>query len=143
MIFSKFAEDIEIIPRFSKLLAGILIILHSSMALVLLIPLSLASEIKGGILIALIINLLYNIRVHVLLINCTLCGAIFHNDSLWLKTGKKAELINSYVHPLLIIIKAKTQDNKTHTLILLPDSLDKITLRRMRVRLRHILKEDD
>jgi len=141
LIQSKFVDDIEIEPRFSKRLASVLIILHISMALALLMPMSVSHLVKWVILICLMISLLQTIRKHLLFINCTLCGAILHYDAFWLKTQEKAELLNSYAHPLLIILTAKTKQGKKHTLVLFSDSLDKTTFRRIRVRLRHILSE--
>jgi len=143
LIVSKFVDDIIINPHFSKHLAGTVIALHLGSALVLLIPVSLPNGVKWGILIALIISLLHNFQKYVLLKNCTLCDAIFHYDSLWLKTGKKAELLASYAEPWLVILNARTQDGKKHRLVLFSDSLEKTTFRRLRVRLRHLLKDED
>jgi len=142
LIQSKFTDDIDINPRFSKRLIGILIILHSGMALVLLMPMSLSLSTKWFIFIFLIISLLHTIR-QALFIDCILCGAILHYDTLWVKTSEKAELLESYAHPLLIILRAKTKDGKKHSLVLFPDSLDKETFRRIRVRLRHVFVEEE
>lgn len=133
---------IEFRPRPSVLLIWVLLGFHILAALVVL--LSVAYKLAAAALLLITFWSWY--RAHRL--HCQHRGpkAIrrlqWQSDGHWLLENRQQQnlpatlLPSSYLHPRLLILNFKLQDGGRRNVLLLPDSLDAQTLRRLRSRLR-------
>jgi hypothetical protein len=135
---SQFPSTLLLEPHFSKRLAGILALLHSG-SLLLLLPLRLSLAIKLILALSVLLSAIQTTRRHLFFINHPLHGCVLHNDSVWLPTEQRADILPStYIHPQLVVLRVKlAENNKAYFLILFPYALEKQTFRRLRVYLRH------
>ena len=136
-------------PRRSLRLAGLLLLAHVG-ALVFLVLSPLPAWIK--ILLVCLVggSLIFTLNTYALLrgrwaIACAVC----EGDGQWsLRTAAGREfdvrlLPGSYVHPGLVILNFSADRRwRSYSMILMPDSLDALTLRRLRVRLLHPPAQD-
>lgn len=135
---------IRLEPRRSLWLAGLLLFAHTgALILVVLVPLPVWIKILLGCLIC--GSLFFTLTTYALLrgrraIACAVC----ESDGQWsLRTAAGHEfevqlLPGSYVNPGLVILNfCAGRRRRNYSMILMPDSLDEVTLRRLRVRLLH------
>jgi hypothetical protein len=127
-------------PNFSKVLAIILIIIHTG-ALLLLLPLALPIAIKLGIGLLILISSQQISNKYLLFIKHPLYGCILYYDHnmrcmrLKLQSGEERLIASgSYNHPQCVVLKVT---GVTEALIIFPDALDIHVFRQLRVLMRH------
>ncbi|MEO5573230.1 MAG: protein YgfX [Gammaproteobacteria bacterium] len=131
-------------PRRSLWLAGLLLLAHAgALALLLLVP--LPARIK--ILLACLVggSLILTLNTYALLRGrWAIVSAVCEGDGQWslrTATGREFDvrlLPGSYVNTALVILNFSVDKGwRNYSMVLMPDSLDTLTLRRLRVQLLH------
>lgn len=141
MSSSRFATAISIRPKPSNILAVSVIGIHFG-ALLTLLGLGAAGEVKLLLAGVVAISLIVAVRTHLLML-----GNRSVRQFLWPYSGpirieggegKEHEVEvaqDSVVYPWIMVLNLIDESRTRHTLILLPDSADKQVMRRLRTRL--------
>ena len=143
MSSTKYASPLTIEVRRSRQLLALLLFAHIG-ALLLIWALSISLWLILLIALLIVTSLLYSVKRHYLRnSHNAIVHAVWDADENWhlsLANGSTviARLLpDTYIHPWLVVLNFVSQNpSKKYSLLLLPDSLDASTLRRLRVRLR-------
>lgn len=125
----------------SRWLSIALVFSHGG-ALLILIIVSLTLWIKLLFILAVALSFFYSFLKHIWQkSSSSIIELMLNEHDEWLLTRRDGQVLEpclrsgAYVHPLLIVLPFR-QGRKFPTVILTPDTVDKDTLRRLRVRLR-------
>ncbi len=142
MSSNKSEPPLHVRPHSSRQLALALLLIHAAaMAAVLSLPLPpwLTLAIAGSV----IMSLYYTFNTHVLGRGRSALGsAVWEREGDWTLMSAYGEAMpaqlrpTSYAHPRLLLLNFATQAHGSRSLVLMPDSLDARTFRRLLVRLR-------
>lgn len=133
---------LHIEPRGSRQLALALLLLHGA-AMVAIVNLVIPAWGLAALAGSVIVSLYYTINTHVLgRGESSVCAMVWDADGDWTVTfcsgdQRAARLLpGSYVHPRLMVLNFVLESRGRRSVVLLPDSLDRNTFRRLLVRLR-------
>lgn len=142
MSSKKYAQPLHLEPRTSIQLSVALLLLHG---LGLLVVMNLNMPIWASMLVsaAILLNFYTTFSTHVLgRGKLAILSLVWEDEGEWKLMMSDAEqfiarlLPNSYVHTRLIVLNFRLENGGRRTSILLPDSLDKTTYRKLLVRMR-------
>jgi toxin CptA len=142
MSSSRFATPLTLKPKPSRILLGMLLLMHGG-ALLLLFPLALPVLAKSALATVLGLSLWHNWRqqlgrgradrIH---------RVVWKGDGDWLLITAAGEELavdlhpSTYVHPWLVVLNFRLADRRRlRSLVLLPDTLDADSFRHLRLRL--------
>ena len=132
-------RDLEINLTPSYLLAALLVFLHAG-AIIILCKLSIPKIFSVGLIIICVFSLFYTLCQQVFRLGSKTIIKITHTDGTWLLTDRKqqiwpAVLKNDSIRTLpLMLLNFKLANQRTkHSIIILRDSLDADSFRRLRV----------
>ncbi len=133
---------LHIEPRSSRQLAVALLLLHGAamVAVVnLVMPIWGLAALAGSV----IVSLYYTINTHVLgRGQSSVCALLWDAEGDWTVTSCRGQqwaarlMPGSYVHPRLMVLNFALEGSGHRSVVLLSDSLDRNTFRRLLVRLR-------
>lgn len=133
---------LHIEPRGSRQLALALLLLHGA-AMVAVINLVIPAWGLAALAGSVIVSLYYTINTHVLgRGQGSVCALVWDTDGEWTVTSCAGQqwaarlLPGSYIHPRLMVLNFALESRGHRSVVLLSDSLDRNTFRRLLVRLR-------
>lgn len=133
---------LRLTPRFSMRLAAYLTTTHLAAWLVVL---SLVRPwwLMLGLTVAILVSYIRSYRCHLLFrgVNAIRSAEISGEDEWQLQQINGNEITaqlqpNSYLHPKLSVLNFRSDQGKRQSMILLPDGIDEVSFRRLRVRLK-------
>ena len=143
MSLKKSVPPLQLEPRSSRHLALILLFLHG-VALSAIAVLSAPAWVHLALSLAVILNFYSTFSVHIMgRGKLAILSMVWNGEGDWnLLTATGESLTarlqdNSYVHPYLVILNFLIPKHGRRSVILLPDSLDKSTMRKLLTRIRH------
>lgn len=129
-------------PRSSRRLALALLLIHGA-AMVAVVNLVLPPWGLAALAGSVIVSLYYTVNTHVLgRSRSAVCSLLWDSSGQWTLVSCGGErwdarlLPGSYIHPRLLVLNFATVQRGHRAVVLLPDSLDPRTYRRLLVRLR-------
>jgi toxin CptA len=142
MSSERFDRTVHAKLRPSRLLALLLLFVHGG-ALAVLAPLALPYWASLGMASAVVVSLAYTVNTHALLRSRrSIVQLVWSTEGDWTlltldgRSLKATLLPATYLHPRLVILNFRTEHRwNARTVVLLPDSLDASTFRRLRSRL--------
>ena len=135
MSHGEFASPLVLEPRRSRYLLIYLLFVHALALLVALLPVNLPMLLRFAIGAAVIISFVWQIN------RVPLQYMIWEADGDWqLYEGDGSTIIarlrpDSYVSPILVVLRFDLLVGRSRTVVILPDMLDRQSFRRLRVRL--------
>lgn len=142
MSLKKSVPPLQLQPRSSRHLALILLFLHGA-ALSVVVVLSAPAWVHLVLSLAVIVNFYSTFNVHVLgRGKLAILSLVWDGEGDWnLFTAAGEQLTarlqeNSYVHPYLVILNFLIPKRGRRSVILLPDSLDRPTMKKLLARIR-------
>lgn len=143
MSLKKSVPPLQLEPRSSRHLALLLLFLHG-VALSAITILSAPAWVHIALSLAVIFNFYSTFNVHVLgRGKLAILSLVWNGEGDWsLLTARGEQLSaklqdNSYVHPYLVILNFLIPKRGRRSVILLPDSLDRNTMKKLLARIRH------
>ena len=150
MSYDQSEPPLRLEPRSSRRLALALLLIHGA-AMVAVVNLVLPPWGLAALAGSIVVSLYYTINTHVLgRSRNAVCSLLWDSGGDWSLMSCQGErwearlLAGSYVHPQLLVLNFATATRGHRAVVLLPDSLDPRTYRRLLVRLRlERLRDDD
>lgn len=150
MSLTRSEPPLHIEPRSSRQLALALLLLHGA-AMVAVVNLAMPVWGLAALAGSVIVSFYYTVNTHVLgRGESSVCALLWDAEGDWTVTSCRGQqwaaklLPGSYVHPRLMVLNFALESRGHRSVLLLPDSLDRNTFRRLLVRLRlERLKDKD
>jgi hypothetical protein len=129
-------------PRSSRQLALVLLLTHGA-AMAAIIQLPLEPWLMGGLAGSVIMSLYFTVKTHVQgRGRMAVWSLVWHADGEWTLLSEQGEELKArllpatYVHPKLVLLNFAVAGRGYRAVVLMEDSLDRATFRRLLVRLR-------